>query len=216
MDTHEPPSWIWAPFIPALWPGVKHDTRRCETGTPSLLPTVTLSLRQEEQQLTTCKASGDKPEAPTAGGHSLQACSPSPEELGEPLPGDSKEGSGASHTEHRKQVDRTVLVSGPEAPVARPVPAPMAAVRPDTSGPNSSLSCCPGARPKGRDGEDAVPAPEAVSMGKSVRSVGSASSGSAGSQGCWDWPWAWARAQGTCDGRSSCSGPSPACGAAPA
>lgn len=122
-DTHEPPSWIWAPFIPALWPGVKHDTRRCETGTPSLLPTVTLSLRQEEQQLTTCKASEDKPEAPTAGGHSLQACSPSPEELGEPLPGDSKEGSGASHTEHRKQVDRTVLVSGPEAPVARPVPA---------------------------------------------------------------------------------------------
>lgn len=29
------------------------------------------------------------------------------------------------------------------------------------------LSCCPGARPKGRDGEDAVPAPKAVSVGKS-------------------------------------------------
>lgn len=37
MDTHEPPSGIWAPFILLLWPGVKHDTRRCETGTPSLL-----------------------------------------------------------------------------------------------------------------------------------------------------------------------------------
>lgn len=122
MDTHEPPSWIWAPLILPLWPGVKHDTRRCETGTPSLLPTVTLSLKQEEQQLTTCKASEDKPEAPH-GGHRLQACSLSPEELGEPLPGDSKEGSGASHTEHRKQVGRTVLVSGPEAAVARPVPA---------------------------------------------------------------------------------------------
>lgn len=69
MDTHEPPSWIWAPFILPLGPGVKHDTRRCETGTPSLLPTVTLSLRPEEQQLTTCKASEDKPEAP----HGLQS-----------------------------------------------------------------------------------------------------------------------------------------------
>lgn len=63
------PSWIWAPFILPLGPGVKHDTRRCETGTPSLLPTVTLSLRPEEQQLTTCKASEDKPEAP----HGLQS-----------------------------------------------------------------------------------------------------------------------------------------------
>lgn len=42
MDAHEPPSWIWAPLILPLWPGVKQDTRRCETGTPSLLPSLSV------------------------------------------------------------------------------------------------------------------------------------------------------------------------------
>lgn len=211
MDTHEPPSWIWAPFILPLGPGVKHDTRRCETGTPSLLPTVTLtlSLRQEEQQLTTCKASEDKPEAP----HGLQS---SPEEPGEPLPGDSKEGSGASHTEHRKQVDRTVLVSGPEAPVARPVPASDGSSQARQLWAQLLPLLLPWSEAQRKGWRRCCPSPEGSFNGKVIRSVGSASSGSAGSQGCWDWPWAWARAQGTCDGRSSCLGPSPACGAAPA
>lgn len=57
---------------------------------------------------------------------------------------------------------------------------------------------------------------KAVFTGREVRSVGSASSGSAGAQGCRGWLWPWGRAQGACGGHSSCSGPSPACGAAPA
>lgn len=159
MDTHEPRSWIWAPFILPLWPGVKHDTRRCETGTPSLLPTVTLSLRPEEQQLTTCKASEDKPEAP----HGLQSESrgaggATPRRLQggkRRLPYRAQEAGGSDSTGLR-----TRSPCGKACPSLRWQQSGQTALGPTPPS--------PGARPKGRDGEDAVPAPKAVSMGKSL------------------------------------------------
>lgn len=60
----------------------------------------------------------------------------------------------------------------------------------------------------GRGGDHTIPAP-GVSIREQARSFGSASAGSAGALG--RWPRATARGAG-----GSCSGPSPACGAAPA
>lgn len=133
--------------------------------------------RQEEQQLTTCKASEDKPEAPhgwrpqeeltsdKAADHSLRAYRLSPEDLGAPLPGDSKEGGGTSQPQHRKQVDSDSTGLRTLSSCGKACHSLSWQQSAQTSGPNSSLSCSPGARPEGSDG-DAVPTPKAISMGK--------------------------------------------------